>query len=225
MFRGLIRCTHSGKICTTDQKKGYLNYLICYDATGKKQFIKEEIVHEQVARIFDSIHIPDLILKEMDGYLKTSKKAEIAFRDESLDELNRDLKKTTSRIDALFDLYIDKKIDEDLFKPKMAALKLEKAQIENKVQAHSNADDKFNETLLGLLNIANNAGEMFRKGSNLEVKRLMMKLVIRTLELDGKNVGFSLCFPYSELQNFTQNEKWRPHGDSNPGYRRERAMS
>lgn len=94
----------------------------------------------------------------MDGYLKTSKKAEIAFRDESLDELNRDLKKTTSRIDALFDLYIDKKIDEDLFKPKMAALKLEKAQIENKVQAHSNADDKFNETLLGLLNIANKIG-------------------------------------------------------------------
>jgi len=35
-----------------------------------------------------------------------------------------------------------------------------------------------------------------------------LKLVIRTLEFDGVNIGYYLNFPFSEMQNLTDLNRW-----------------
>ena len=42
---------------------------------------------------------------------------------------------------------------------------------------------------------------------------------------DGVSLRYGLKKPFGDFAKRLENENWRPHGDSNPGYYRERVMS
>ncbi len=225
LFRGLIRCVNSGKICTTDQKKGKYNYIMYWDAAGKKKWVREEVIENTVADILDTIVIPEKVIFALEKDMKQHKEQEVAYRESEIRNIQRELATARTRIDNLFNLYVDGKIDDDMYQAKMPELKATVARLENNIKAHQKADDAFNETVICLMKIANKVGTYFRQSSNLEHRRTILKTIIRTLEINNGKVGYSLHFPFSEMQNCTSQQLWRPQRESNPRYRRERAMS
>lgn len=209
LYRGMITCANSGLIITTDQKKGKYNYLVCYDKDGKRQYIREEIVTTQVERILDRIKIPDSLIEEMRKYLKFTVQTEKEFYQATIDSLRKDLDKTTLRIKNLLDLYIDQKIDDETFNAKNNELKQKKFEIEQSISGHANGDENFNKSVINLFIIANRLKLAFMKSSQIEQKREILKLVLRTLELDGSNLGFELNTPFNYMLNLAQCPDWR----------------
>ena len=55
----------------------------------------------------------------------------------------------------------------------------------------------------------------------LDQQRDLLRGFIQHIELDPATLEGRICNHFSALSRI----RWRPHGDSNPGYRRERAMS
>ena len=61
--------------------------------------------------------------------------------------------------------------------------------------------DSFDETILGLLDIATQAGYVFEKSNNLELKRLLLKFVFESLTLTEGKLTYQLRFPFNEFVN------------------------
>ena len=75
--------------------------------------------------------------------------------------------------------------------------------IKNKVSAHEKADNSFDETILGLLDIATQAGYIFEKSSNVDLKRLLLKFVFENITLTEGEISYKLKFPFNEFVNTT----------------------
>jgi hypothetical protein len=60
IFRGLVKCATSHRTVTCDLKKDRHVYLICRDPSepGKKLFVPESTVLDQVKSVFQSIQVP-----------------------------------------------------------------------------------------------------------------------------------------------------------------------
>lgn len=208
LFRGMIKCANTGKICSTDTKKGYINYIVCYDKEGKRKYIREEVVLEQVEKIFMSIKVPEEIVQLIASDLKKQKENEMAIREHSLSQLKKDLDVITKRLDNLVAFYLDGKIDEDIYNEKSAQYKKEKAELNESIKSCNDADDSFNEMVVALLRATRDIGEVFCRSSNFELKRQLLKIVIRTLELNEGNLGFELNIPFDAMLNFDECCKW-----------------
>ena len=208
MYRGLIRCVNSGKICSCDLKKGRFSYIICYDKQGHRKYIPEKDITDQIAYILHSIKIPEDMVAELHEHLKNSKESEIKYRDAELTQLKADLTRTLNRIDRLCNLYLDDGIAKKDYIEKNNELIAEKEKIKTLIAAHSEADDGFNDIICELVDIANNSWDIFLKSPNFEAKRNLLKFILRTLEIDEGKLGFSLAFPSNKLSNLGSHPLW-----------------
>ena len=121
LYHGIIHCANTGKICSCEIKKEQFTYIVCYDKNGKRKYIREQDVTDQIAYILHSIKIPEEMLIDFHKHLKTAKDAEIKFREAELTQLKTDLTKTLTRIDRLFNLYLDGNIDKETFQEKITS--------------------------------------------------------------------------------------------------------
>lgn len=200
LYRGLIVCSTTGKICTNELKKGKFHYIVTYDNDGRRKYVPEKDVDEQIMYILQSLSIPQDILEAIKLHLKSSKEAEIAYRNQETAILKAKLTKTTDRLDRLFNMYLDGEIDKEIYENKRYDIQLEKNRIEIKLKAHDNADDDFNQLLSELFEIATNSWDIYARSNKIEVKRILLKMVFRTLKLRGQVLEYALNFPFSELQ-------------------------
>lgn len=215
LYRGLIRCANSGRICTSELKKGEFTYVVCYDENGKRKYIPEQEINSQIVSILKTLYFPNKYLDEYRKHLKTSKEAEIEYRNKEIGQLKASLTKVTERADKLLTLFIDGDIEKDVYSAKKNEFQREKTRLENKIKAHSAADDNFNDLICELLAIAQNCWNIFDLSTNIEKKRNLLKMLFRTLEINNGNLGYALRFPFSELQNLSNNPNWLPLMDSN----------
>ncbi len=105
-------------------------------------------------------------------------------------------------------MFIDKKIDQDVYQTKLEHLKARGEELQKSLEINVEADDEFNATVVNLVNLAHGAGHIFRECSNVALKTQLLKLVFRTLNLDGINIGYQLNFPFSEMQQIPDISRW-----------------
>ncbi|WP_341757024.1 MULTISPECIES: recombinase RecB [unclassified Candidatus Tisiphia] len=86
--------------------------------------------------------------------------------------------------------------------------------IVREIESHNNADDKFLECLVNLVELASGALETF-KGSTTEGKRKLMNLVFANLELKDGKLDFMLRSPFDAFVKCTKIEEWHTLKDSN----------
>lgn len=214
LYRGMITCANTGKICPSEIKKGKFEYVVCYTADGKRKYIPESDVTAQITSILNTIKIPEDLLKEYKEHLKQSKQAEINYRNAEIGVLRAELTKTESRLDKIINMYIDGDIEKSIYEIKKQEIELKKLEIESKIKAHSNADYNFNDLISELIDITKNFANIFNLSTNFELKRNLLKLVFRTLEIKEGNLGYALSFPFNEMQNLCSHTNWLPFLDS-----------
>ena len=76
----------------------------------------------------------------------------------------------------------------------------------------------------GLISLASKAPDLFERSNNAE-KRLLIGFVFSNLTLEGVSLRYSLRKPFDLFVDLARSQEWRPLGDSNPCYRRERPAS
>lgn len=108
----------------------------------------------------------------------------------------------------MFDLRLDGELDRETFDTKRNEIQLKINRLKSKIAAHEKADDSFNMTLLELLDIATEAGSLFIRSTNIELKRMLIRLVFKHLVLTERNLSYELNFPF-ELFETTKPKKGR----------------
>ena len=68
----------------------------------------------------------------------------------------------------------------------------------------------FDETILGLLDIATQAGYVFERSSNVDLKRLLLKFVFENITLTEGVISYKLRFPFNEFVKVTNPDDNKP---------------
>lgn len=113
-------------------------------------------------------------------------------------------------MDILFDMCLDGELDRETFDLKRNEIQVKITRLNNKIVAHEKADNSFDETILGLLDIATQTGYIFEKSSNVDLKRLLLKFVFENITLTEGQISYKLRFPFNEFANFTTPKRNRP---------------
>lgn len=119
-------------------------------------------------------------------------------------------KELKQKMDALFDMHLDGELDRETFDLKRNEIQVKITRLNNKIVAHEKADNSFDETILGLLDIATQAGYIFEKSSNVDLKRLLLKFVFENITLTEGVISYKLRFPFNEFANLTTPKRNRP---------------
>lgn len=202
LYRGIFTCINSGKTCPNEIKKKKFYYLVCYKEDGTRLYIPEEDITEQINYILDGIYIPDDMLQMLKEHLQNSKSSEVEYRNRELGRLQESITKAKQRLDSLFNMRLDGEIDKEAYEDKRAQLQIEIDRANDKIKAHGKADDSFNETLLGLFEIASEAGELFRSSKNIELKRLLLRFLFDSLKIKEGVIYYKLKTPFAEMEDF-----------------------
>lgn len=202
LYRGMFTCMNSGRVCPCEIKKKKFNYIACYKEDGKRMYIAEKDITDQIVYILNDIAIPDDILASLKDHLKNSKKAEVEYRNKEIGNIQAQITKAQSRLDKLFNMRLDDEIDRETYETKRCEIQISIDRYNEQLKAHGKADDKFNDTLISLFDIASQSGYLFEHSKDIETKRLLMRFVFDKLYLDKGVIHYKLRFPFSEFITF-----------------------
>ena len=107
--------------------------------------------------------------------------------------------KLKEKLDHLFDLRLDGELDRATFDTKRNENQLKIDRLKVKIKAHEKANNSFDDTILGLLDITTEVGQTFAKSDNLEIKRLLLKFVFENITLTEGEISYKLNFPFNEF--------------------------
>ena len=209
VFRGLLTCAISGRVVTSDIKKGKHVYLICRDPADqtRKLFVPEDEVLEQVAAVLKSIQVPKKVLGALLEHLRTSHASEQKFHKDAVAGLIRDLARTERSLSTLLDLRLAESITQSEYDKKATELKQRQTELRMRIEQHGKGQDEFRTTLESLISLASRAAEIFAR-SKTEQKRQLIAFVFSNLKLKGKKLEFSLRSPFDLMVNRRTYASW-----------------
>lgn len=200
LLRGLIRCGLTNQMCVCEIKKQKYIYIFCHHADGSRYYVPEQNVLRDIEAILNRIHLPDNVAFELKEELKKAKSTERKYCRDSITKLKTEQEKFKDKLDHLFDLRLDGELDRETFDTKRNEIQLKMHQLKNKIIAHEKADESFNGAIIELFDIATDAGYLFAKSSELELKRFLLKFVFKELWLTEGKLTYKLNFPFSEFE-------------------------
>ena len=97
LFRGLVTCGITNKICQCELKKGIFSYVACWHKDKTRMYIREEEFTSRVSSILNCIRLPENIITELQQELKTAKASERKFNSEEIKRLKTIFTKLSSK--------------------------------------------------------------------------------------------------------------------------------
>lgn len=209
-YRGLIRCSHCGLAITPEKHKGHI-YYHCTEYNGKHgaKWIREEEITNQLADLFKSLQIPQPIVEQITESLKNVHEGKSIFRTERQNALRKERDVYAKRTDKIYMDHLDGRITEDQYDKYYNQFRNQIADIDAQLELLQDAEDNYYFTAKYVLELANKAHDLFLS-SEVEEKRQILKLVLSNLELEGKNLKFSLVKPFDTILNFADRQQWLP---------------
>ena len=199
LLQGMITCEITGKHCVCELKKEKISYVVCWRNDRTRIYLREEELIKRIRSILNRIKLPNNVVIELQKELKIAKASERNYFAKEIRKLREEQDKLKQKLDKLFDLRLDGELDRETFDFKRNDIQLRMNRLKNKVSSHEKADKSFNDTILGLLDLATQAGSIFEKSQNLELKRLLLKFVFERLSVNEGKLNYKLKFPFGEF--------------------------
>jgi hypothetical protein len=153
--------------------------------------VRQEKVEEQIIPYFEKLTIKNERLAEwIKKALKESHRDEIEYHNNCINELKQRYEKIQKRLSLLYDDKLDGKITSDFYEQKFREYTKEKEEIISSIERHSDAQNKYFELGINILELSQKAKEIYLKASD-EQKRMLLNLVFSKLTLNnGKLKAF-----------------------------------
>jgi|SRR5579871_1105415 len=209
LLRGMVNCAVSGKKVTCDLKKGKYVYLVVGDPDypGQKLWVKEETVLKQIAKVVQSITIPESHLPHILDYVRKNHEAEKTFHRERIKAAQLEMNDLEGKLNRLTDLLIEGHVTEDTYKRKHLELDLKRQNLSVDINRANGGDSDFKMAICGILALLSKSPKIF-ESSNLAEKRTLLGLVFSNLELKGTTLRFSLRKPLDQFVDMPNCLAW-----------------
>ncbi len=225
MYRGMIRCATCGLAVTPERHKG-LTYYHCTQYNGKHnaKWLREEKITTQIEHVFKQLQMPDEIAQKIAKTLDEVHQYKMDFHKKHFNALIKEQKGLNTMLD---NLYLDKlrgKITEERYEAFYQKLQQKLNDVITRLGNLEEAETNYFITAKYTLALISRAHDLF-KSSEVAEKQLLIKFVLSNIKIDGENIVWEVNKPFDILLKSAGCVLWRPQGDSNPCFRRERAMS
>jgi len=213
-YTNLIKCGNCGCYLTAEIQKGKYIYYHCSGSKGncKQKYIKHEMVEGEFERLLDSICITEeqqgLILRG----LRESFQDKIEFHNETIKQIEKQIKVLQNRIDQAYLDKIDKKISEEYWMQYNAKWLAEKEELITKLLTTQKADASFLENVNLILELARKASGLF-KSRNAEQKRKLITLITSNCTYKAGKLDLELVKPFDMIMKTSKTEEWLPLQD------------
>lgn len=207
VFRGLITCAECGCRITFEIKKGQYVYGHCTQSKGKHgaQYIAEDVFTLRLMEVFKSIQIPEYAYDQVSEALRSSHEDKKRMRETTLLSLNTEISKYQTRIEKVYEDYLDGKIPETLYERKFEEYRKSQKSLQNKRQNIEQVEDEYYNTVSHLLKLSKDAPKLFMN-ADIEQKRYLINLVLSNLKLDGNTLLFETKTPFDIIERCNQNQ-------------------
>lgn len=216
VFSNLIKCSKCGCYMVGEIKKGKYIYYHCTGNRGgsckKGSYIREEKIEEAILGTLKSFHIMNKDVLEL---CKKCFKYEIEnqnfYSEERLKKLDDEIKKMNERLNRLFNLFLDEKIDEELYKKKSD-------EIESTLNDLILSRTAVSKTGIELIRYSENLFELFKNASRLyfyldnSKRRELLKLLCSNFSYNGENIEITIKKAFQPLVKIAYLEKMGPEG-------------
>lgn len=225
MYRSMIRCGDCGLAITPEKQKGFV-YYHCTQFKGKHNatWFREEKITEIIGEVFKQLQAPKEAAKEAFASLTELSQHKIEFQEQETKKLTQEQKTNAHMMDNLYLDRLKGRITESDYDRFYQKLKDEAADIAIRFEQIQEADQDYYITAKYVLELLTRAHDLF-VSSEVEERRQLIKLVLSNLRIEGENLLYELNKPFDVVLNHAKSLFWRPQGDLNPCFRRERATS
>ena len=205
IFKGLLTCSTCGAMITCEKhisKAGNEHrYLKCAHPhkNCNQPIVKEDIILQQLDKeVFSQISLNENFVEPLKEAIKNRICADAKPKQISHKIIQTQLTELKSKEDKLFDFYLDGKCTEEKYNQKLAAIKQERTELEQKL---ANIDINTKEDVSNMNNLVDIVGSIRKvmNGSKNSQKRELLNLLFSNGKLEGKNLVFSIRKPFDKL--------------------------
>ncbi len=207
-YSNLIVCYHTGKSLTADQKKGKYTY---YKAPGSpEKHIREELIEEQLTETVKEIMVPDFLYKWISDGLKQLNDMRDVQVSEDINHLTNEIKRTNSKLSALYDDKLEGLIDEAFYKHKARELRDRQYELEAKLSNLTRVSYENVEMAMQILDFAKDAHKYFTSIEKFEQAKFIKTISSNCYLKDGQ-VHLELKKPFQLLVNYAKKKNGTPN--------------
>ena len=146
------------------------------------------------------IKVPDSLINPLYEDIKNAEILEKQYCQQEIGKLRQEQEKLKAKLDNLFDLRLDGELDRETFETKRNEIQLKIDRMGRKIKTYEKTGNAFTSTILDLINLASQAGRVFAKSDNLELKHLLLKFVFKEMILTEGELTYELNFPFNEFE-------------------------
>ena len=174
-FSNLIQCRHCGCALVAEKKKQKYTYYHCTGYRGKceEPYVREEILEENFGKVIRSLRFDPETLDWITSALKESHQDEKRFHDEAVQRLQGEYSRLQNRIDRMYVDKLDGRVTDDFFDQKSTEWRQEQAAVRQNLEQHEHANQSYLQEGVAILELANQAADLFAKQSASEKRRLL----------------------------------------------------
>lgn len=174
-FAGLVKCEKCGCSMTPEIKKGKYIYYHCTGFKGEcnNTYIREEKLADLFADVVKQIEIDDTTVADIKEALAESHQDKISFHNNALQALNLRAKHIQRLIDKAYEDKLSGTISEEFWERKSLEWHNELTQVVGEIESHNNADFNYFETGVKILELANQAYNLYLRQTRAEQRKLL----------------------------------------------------
>lgn len=199
-FSGLITCAHCGCALVGEiQKKKYI-YYHCTRAKGPcpAPYVREEVLEEKFTELLGQLQWKDELVVWARDALRESHEDEQTFHEEAVTRLQGEYNRLQRRIEEMYLDKLDGRVDAAFFDAKSEEWREAQAEIHRQIEQHTNADRVYMDEGLMILELAQDAVNLFQKQSARE-KRRLLRFVLSNCTFDGEQLAPEFRQPFDMI--------------------------
>lgn len=222
-FTGLLTCSLCGHAITAELKKQRYVYYHCANlkCPGRSENIREEELELQFLSLLERLQLDsewkELVIEALKGHHQVEKE----FHENSVSSIQAQLKKLQEKLDKVYEDKLEGIIPEELWFRKHNQYLEEQTRLMRSLDEHQKGSASYMESGIQLIEIAQNAIQLYKKPSNTE-KRRLLRFLSSNYTLKDKKVVPDWNPPFSLFYFSDSFEEWRGVRESNPSLIRDR---
>ena len=219
-FNNLITCgTCNCKVIGEAKKKNKYIYYHCTFSKGRHNgagYIRDSKLVQMFEKPVLGASIPENMAQWLKQGLKELNKDSIAYQEKQNNRLNKEKTKINNRLSRLFDMRIDREIDDLTFKSKEQEYKTQLAEIENQLSNKKTFNENYYEDGCKILEISKSLPKLYDEG-NHEEKANILRYLASNYTLNDVSLIPTYRKPFNLLAKGLSRTIWLPREDSNLG--------
>ncbi len=210
VFSNLLKCSKCGCYLVGELKKGKYIYYHCTGNRGgnckSKSYVREELIEKKVLEVFNKIHLSDSMLNVVKNCFIAEVEKQNKFVDEKIASLDSEIKKNKARLEKLFNLYLDGKVEDKIYHKKSAELE---SFLDDLILTRG----AYTKVSVELLKYSENLFELFKTSATLysrlnnAKKRELLKMLCSNFSYDGENVIITIKKAFEPIVQIANLEK------------------